>query len=231
MVGERLLLHGLGQVREQRRGGTYRARNFRDRGRRLRHQRRRRRPPEVERRGGGEVVERADSRLGVARRSDEHHQDLRLLRSAGTPRPRRPPVGGRLRIVLRQEPPADLHQLSQGMAEEDARRLLGARHHGQGLAAAGRMEHQALELDVRDLLSVWQQGGFRHGQQFIRPGRAHLQDNSVDERRVERNHQRHLRLGIRGGIPPAEGLSLVARFEVDRFLADRPEWGASCQSD
>lgn len=104
MVGERLLLHGLGQVREQRLGTYYRSRNFRVRSRRLQfHQRRRRRrrPPEVERRRGGEVVvERADSRLGVARRGDEHHQDLRLLRSARTPRPRRPPVGGRLRPVL-----------------------------------------------------------------------------------------------------------------------------------
>lgn len=168
MVGERLLLHGLGQVREQWLGTYYRSRNFRVRNRRLQfHQRRRRRrrPPEVERRRGGEVVvERADSRLGVARRGDEHHQDLRLLRSARTPRPRRPPVGGRLRPVLRQEPPADLHELSQGVAEEDARRLLGVGHNGQGLAAAGRVEHQALELDVRNLLAMRQQGGFRHGQ-------------------------------------------------------------------
>lgn len=48
----------------------------------------------------------------------------------------------------------DIHQLAQSMAQENARRLLGAGHHRQGSAATRGVDQQAVEFDVCDVLSV-----------------------------------------------------------------------------
>ena len=112
-----------------------------------------------------------------------------------------PPVRARHRrlpVVGRRHQAARLQQYHQGVAAEHPRRLLGARARLRTLATAGR-RGAGLVADVRQVLARRDARGLRPRQRPLRRAAERWAHHAADLVGVGDDHQRHLRLGLRGG--------------------------------
>ena len=85
------------------------------------------------------------------------------------------------------------------LAAEHARRLLGARpRRAACCASSAARAPKPSTLDVREVLARRRTRGVRAREQSLRRGPRERRDHAADERRLAHDHQRHLRLGVRG---------------------------------
>ena len=88
--------------------------------------------------------------------------------------------------------------------------------------AQTRRRHRG-RLALREVVARRVARGLRPRQQPVRGGPAHRRDHRAHERRVADDHQRHLRLGLRGGARPARRLRVEPRRPAHRLLPVRPD--------
>ena len=135
-------------------------------------------------------------------------------------RRREAPRGGRLLVVGRRQASARLRQREAGLAPEDAGRLLGPRRGGrQAPEARGRRRRG--EPHVRQVLTGRLEGRVRPRQRPLGRRSRNGQDHSADGGRVCDDHQRHRRLGLRGGVRDPRRLPLEPEWREHRLLALR----------
>ena len=133
----------------------------------------------------------------------------------------RGPAGHRgLRLVARRQGPHRLHQLEAGLAAEHPGRFLDLRA-PHGPAPAARPGFRGLDPDVRQALARRPEGRLRRQERHLRRGPGLGPGRPADLRRRPRPHQRHLRLGQRGGVRHPRRLPLEPGQRLDRLLAVR----------
>ncbi len=168
--------------------------------------------PSAEAKGGRDLV-LYDAASGKRERS-------RLRGEARPARRRRPARHRGLRLVARRQGPHRLHQLEAGLAPEHPGRFLDLRA-GHGPARAARPGFRGLDPDVRQALARRPEGRLRRQERHLRRGPGLGPGRPADLRRRPRPHQRHLRLGQRGGVRHPRRVPLEPGQRLDRLLAVR----------
>src|ERR1043165_5378659 len=104
----------------------------------------------------------------------------------------------RVHFHSRRAKASNLHQLRTRLAQQHARRLLGARSLSQHVAQTRRFQRKTVNPDVREVFA-------RRPTRRLRPREQHLrrrsfrrcEDHEAHDRRLALHRQRHLRLGLR----------------------------------
>ena len=128
--------------------------------------------------------------------------------------------GPRVRPVEGPRPGADLHQLGEGVAAEHPRRLLDLPPLDRP-AREARRRCQALDADVRQAFARWHPRRVRSREQPVRRAGCGRPGRRAHGGRLGAGHQRHLRLGVRGGVLLPRRLAVESRRQAGRVLAAR----------
>ncbi len=170
---------------------------------------------------GRTVARRARRQGRRPLRLGHRHAPRPRLRFEPRPDSRRPAARDRrVFLVGRREEAPPLHQHEEGLAAEHARRLLGPRPRDRP-AAPGRRGQARVDADVRQVLAGRHPGRLRPGQRPLGRRPRLRPDHEADLRRQRDDHQRHGRLGLRGGVRHPRRLPLEPERARHRLLALR----------
>ena len=127
----------------------------------------------------------------------------------------------RLRLVGRRRAAARLHQHRRRSGGRTPAATTGCSTWRRAGCASSAREAPAVVADVREVLARRHARRLRARQQPLRRAARRRPRHAAHRRRLGHDHQRHLRLGLRGGARRARRLPLEPRRPAHRLLAVR----------
>ncbi len=171
-------------------------------------------------RAGGTSRRKSGQGSGAPRRGNGREDNRRVRPVPDSERREETAERGQFRVLTRRVPGAAVCQHPEGLAAQHARRLLGDGSGAAESAQAGRRCGD-LDADVRQVLARRRPRGLCAQEQPVSAEPRGSEDHRAHQGWLGDTHQRHLRLGERGGTGTARRVPLESGWFAHRVLAVR----------